>query len=80
MIQGTAMKVLLTGGAGFIGSHIVDLLIQAGHETVIVDNLWKYGGGKLENIIPRASFYQMDIRDPALSHGLRKSSRMSFII
>ena len=66
------MKVLVTGGAGFIGSHVVDLLIESGHETVIVDNLWKHGGGKLEHINPRASFYQMDIRDPALHQVFEK--------
>lgn len=60
------MKTLITGGAGFIGSHVVDTLIEAGHEVVIVDNLWEHGGGKLENINPKASFYQMDICDPAL--------------
>ena len=60
------MKALDTGGAGFIGSHVVDVLIEAGHKAVIVDNLWEYGSGKLENINPRARFYQMDIRDAAL--------------
>ena len=60
------MKVLVTGGAGFIGSHVVDALIGAGHDVAIVDNLWQHGGGKLENIHPKASFYQIDIRDAAL--------------
>lgn len=60
------MKILVTGGAGFIGSHVVDALIEAGHEVCIVDNLWGHGGGKLENINPDARFYQMDIRDAAL--------------
>lgn len=60
------MKVLVTGGAGFIGSHVVDTLIEAGHHVVIVDNLWEHGGGKIENVNPKASFYKMDIRDAAL--------------
>ncbi|HEX9333464.1 MAG TPA: GDP-mannose 4,6-dehydratase [Anaerolineales bacterium] len=60
------MKVLVTGGAGFIGSHVVDTLIEAGHHVVIVDNLWEHGGGKMENVNPRASFHKMDIRDTAL--------------
>jgi UDP-glucose 4-epimerase len=60
------MKVLVTGGAGFIGSHVVDTLIEAGHDVAIVDNLWEHGGGKKENANPRATFHQMDIRDAAL--------------
>jgi UDP-glucose 4-epimerase len=66
------MKVLVTGGAGFIGSHVVDLLIAAGHEVAIVDNLWEHGGGKLENVNPKATFYKMDIRDTALSEVFEK--------
>jgi len=60
------MKVLVTGGAGFIGSHVVDTLIAAGHQVAIVDNLWDHGGGRRENVNPAASFYEMDIRDEAL--------------
>lgn len=54
------MRVLVTGGAGFIGSHIVDALVEAGHHVVVVDNLHT---GKRENVNPRAAFYQLDIRD-----------------
>jgi UDP-glucose 4-epimerase len=53
------MKILVTGGAGFIGSNVVDEYIQAGHEVVVVDNL---SSGREENINPRATFYEMDIR------------------
>ncbi|MGZ9235792.1 MAG: GDP-mannose 4,6-dehydratase [Anaerolineales bacterium] len=66
------MKVLVTGGAGFIGSHVVDGLIQAGHHVSVVDNLWERGGGKLENLNPDAHFYKMDIRDPAIAEVFRE--------
>lgn len=61
------MRILVTGGAGFIGSHVVDVLIASGHQVSIVDNLWEHGGGKLENINPKAVFYNIDICDPGLS-------------
>ena len=57
------MKVLVTGGAGFIGSHVSDQLIAAGHQVVIVDNL---STGRVSNLNPRAVFYEMDIRSPEL--------------
>lgn len=58
------MKILVTGGAGFIGSHVVDLFIQHGHEAVVVDDL---STGHRHNLNPQARFYQMDIRDPRLA-------------
>lgn len=54
------MKSLVTGGAGFIGSHLVDALLALGHEVAIVDNMVT---GQKENINPQARFYNMDIRD-----------------
>lgn len=54
------MKCLVTGGAGFIGSHLTDALISQGHEVVVVDNL---SGGSRENINPKAEFHQLDLRD-----------------
>ncbi|MEA3506800.1 MAG: NAD-dependent epimerase/dehydratase family protein, partial [Elusimicrobiota bacterium] len=54
------MKILVTGGAGFIGSHIADRLIKEGHSVVILDNLYS---GKRENINKDADFVKMDIRD-----------------
>jgi UDP-glucose 4-epimerase len=57
------MKILVTGGAGFIGSHIVDLLIENGYEVVIVDNL---STGKEEFINKKAIFYKKDITDDDL--------------
>jgi UDP-glucose 4-epimerase len=60
------MKVLVTGGAGFIGSHVVDVLIAARHQVAVVDSLWEHGGGKIENVNPNASFHQIDIREADL--------------
>jgi len=57
------MRILVTGGAGFIGSHIVDQYIAAGHDVAIVDNLWEEGGGKEKNLNPKARFYHADITD-----------------
>ncbi len=54
------MKILVTGGAGFIGSHIVDSYIELGHSVVVVDDL---STGFEENLNPRAIFYKIDIRD-----------------
>lgn len=53
------MRVLVTGGAGFIGSHIVDRLILEGHEVVVVDNL---STGKRKNLNRNARFYKTDIQ------------------
>ncbi len=58
------MKTLVTGGAGFIASHLSDRLVALGHDVVIVDDLSK---GRVENLPPQAKFYEMDIRDKALS-------------
>jgi UDP-glucose 4-epimerase len=54
------MRVLITGGAGFIGSHITDLLIKQGYEITIIDNL---STGKIENLNPRVRFYKEDLRN-----------------
>jgi UDP-glucose 4-epimerase len=62
------MKVLVTGGAGFIGSHVVDAYVAAGHEVVIVDDL---STGKRENLNPRAKFHQLDIQDPRVVELIR---------
>jgi len=53
-------KILITGGAGFIGSQVADAYIKLGHEVVIVDNL---STGKIENVNSKAKFYEADITD-----------------
>jgi UDP-glucose 4-epimerase len=58
------MKILVTGGAGFIGSHIADAFISHGHQVAIIDNLVT---GRRENLNPQATFYEMDICDPAIA-------------
>jgi UDP-glucose 4-epimerase len=54
------MKILVTGGAGFIGSHVVDACLAAGHDVLVVDNL---STGKRENLNPKARFHELDILD-----------------
>jgi UDP-glucose 4-epimerase len=62
------VRIIVTGGAGFIGSHIVDRYLELGHEVLVVDNLWSHGGGRRENVPARAAFAQVDIRDEELGH------------
>ncbi len=57
------MKILVTGGAGFIGSHVVDAYIEQGNEVVVVDDL---STGRVTNLNQKAQFYQVDIRSPQL--------------
>ncbi len=57
------MKILITGGAGFIASHVVDRTIQAGHEGVVVDDL---SSGRRDHVHPDAGFYRIAIEDPGL--------------
>lgn len=53
-------KSIVTGGAGFIGSNLVDELIRQGHEVIIIDDL---STGKAEYINPQAKFYRVDVRE-----------------
>ena len=55
-------RILVTGGAGFIGSHVADLFLSQGHEVLVIDNL---STGKPEFISPQAAFKQIDITDEA---------------
>ncbi len=62
-------NILVTGGAGFIGSHLTDKLIKESNKVVVVDNL---SSGRKENINRKAKFYKMDIRSPKLSDVLKR--------
>ncbi|OQC70236.1 MAG: UDP-glucose 4-epimerase [candidate division Hyd24-12 bacterium ADurb.Bin004] len=62
------MRILVTGGAGFIGSNVADLLVENGHEVHVMDNL---STGFRENLNPRASFLEMDIRSPEAAEAVR---------
>ena len=55
---------LVTGGAGFIGSHLVDRLLSLGHKVVVIDNL---STGKLKNLNPSATFHHLDITQPSVT-------------
>lgn len=57
------MKIMVTGGAGFIGSHVVDTFLANGYKVVVVDDL---STGRLSNLNPDATFYQVDIRSPEM--------------
>ncbi len=63
------VKILVTGGAGFIGSHLVDKLIKEGYRVAVIDNL---SSGRKENLNPKAKFYKFDICDPAISRIFKK--------
>jgi UDP-glucose 4-epimerase len=62
------MKVLVTGGAGFIASHIVDAYVERGHDVTVVDDL---SSGRRENVNPKAELAVADLRDPQTVAGLR---------
>lgn len=63
--------VLVTGGAGFIGSHSVDLLIESGYRACVVDNL---STGRRENLNPKAGFFQVDVADlPSLKKAFEEA-------
>ena len=69
------MKVLVTGGAGFIGSHVVDLHLANGYEVVVIDDL---STGRLSNLNPGAKFYKLDIRSPEVM-GIFEEERPDFV-
>jgi UDP-glucose 4-epimerase len=66
------MRIIVTGGAGFIGSHIADAYLAAGHEVVVIDSLWAHGGGRRDNLPAKASFVHLDIRDAGVERVFRE--------
>ena len=70
------MKILVTGGAGFIGSHIADAFIARGDEVVVLDNL---SAGSRENLNSKAEFIEGDITDAALVHRLFREHRFEIV-
>jgi UDP-glucose 4-epimerase len=54
------MKILVTGGAGFIGSHVADAYVAAGHEVAVLDN---FSTGRRSNVNPAAAVHHVDVRD-----------------
>jgi UDP-glucose 4-epimerase len=63
------MRILVTGGAGFIASNVADAFIAAGHDVVIIDNMFM---GNKDNINPKAKFYEVDIRDRSVGEIMKK--------
>ena len=63
------MKILVTGGAGFIASHLVDALVDRADDVIVIDNL---STGDRRNLNPEARFFELDIRDPAAAEMIRR--------
>ncbi len=70
------MKIIVTGGAGFIASHVADAYIKAGHKVVIIDNLLT---GFRRNLNPKAKFYKADIRNLALMEKIFRRERPEIV-
>jgi UDP-glucose 4-epimerase len=69
------MKAMVTGGAGFIGSNMVDLLVTEGWDVAVIDDL---SSGKRENVNPKAEFYEMDIAAPEV-RGMFEKERPEYV-
>ena len=70
-------NAVVTGGAGFIGSHVVDAMLAEGHEVAVIDNL---STGRRENLNPRARFYEVDIRDAEAVRAVFEAERPAVVL
>lgn len=76
-ISSTKSKILVTGGAGYIGAHVVSELINSGYEVIVVDNL---STGKKENLDQRAKFYEGDLADINFMRDVFASEKISAVM
>jgi UDP-glucose 4-epimerase len=70
------MRSLVTGGAGFIGSHVAEALVARGHHVVVLDDL---SGGFIDNLVPGVEFVHGSIDDVALVHSLFERGRFDYV-
>jgi UDP-glucose 4-epimerase len=70
------VKILVTGGAGFVGSHVVDRCVEAGHEVVVVDDL---STGRRQQVNPAARLHVVDIRNAALGDVFRTETPQAVV-
>lgn len=70
------MKILITGGAGFIASHVADAYIEAGHDVAIVDDL---SNGSMDNVNPKARFHRLDIVDADAVQKVFEAEKPEFV-
>src|SRR3954452_10569972 len=71
------MRTLVTGGAGFIGSHVVDALLDDGHEVAVVDDL---STGRRENLRPGVVLHEADVVDAAAMQALLESEQPESVV
>jgi UDP-glucose 4-epimerase len=67
---------LVTGGAGFVGSHVVDALVMKGHRVVVLDDL---SGGREDNINPAAQFVKGSITDHGVVEGIFNTTKVDYV-